>query len=97
MIPKRVRQVDEDLLDTVRKLPCMACFKSPCGEAHHVTTVGAGGDDAANNVMPLCHQHHMQWHGEGPGKMIEKYRGVKLWLEEANRWDVIGRTKKGKA
>lgn len=79
-----------ELLALVRTLPCTACRVEPCGEAHHVTTRGAGGGDEFWNVMPLCHGHHMEWH-LNPGKMIRRYAGVFYWLECAGREDVLER------
>lgn len=89
MKPKRI--VDEELLKFIRQLPCLSCLKEPCGEVHHVTSVGAGGDDVATNCCPVCHECHMRWHKSGPSHMIETYPAIKHWLELANRWDVLSR------
>lgn len=85
------RIICQALLDTVRSLPCLGCYREPGGEAHHVTTVKNGGDDVAANVMPLCHQCHMRWHGLGPGWMIENCPAVAEWLRLAGRQDVFDR------
>lgn len=93
--PKHRRIKDPQLLKDVRSCPCMACrsvgeTQEYPTEAHHVTTRGAGGDDAWNNVMPLCSKHHEEWH-RSPVKVIQKYPCVKNWLKLAERWDVLER------
>ncbi len=90
----RKRKVDRALLADVAKLPCMACGKNPGGEAHHVTTRGAGGDDVAENLMPLCHEHHMAVHKMGYRAAMEKWPGIRTWLEGAGRSDILVRSEK---
>jgi hypothetical protein len=93
MYAKRPRIVDQELLATVRTLPCLACLpriERPV-HAHHVTTVKSGGDDSWNNVMPLCASHHSMWHTSGPNFMIREFAAVKTWLEGAGRHDVLER------
>jgi hypothetical protein len=86
------RVVDDGLLETVRGLPCLACYRQPCGEAHHVTTVKNGGGDVPENVMPLCHRCHIGgWHTQGPGYMVEHFPAVAEWLRLAGRQDVFDR------
>jgi hypothetical protein len=62
-------------------------------DPHHVTSVGAGGQDVPENLMPLCRRHHdeVEEPGKGMGWMIDRYPGVKAWLEIARRWDVFDR------
>lgn len=90
---KRIRIVDEGLLEQVRQLWCIACGIRPV-HAHHVTSRGAGGDDVAENVMPLCPAHHAMWHKVGPTTMVAKYPSVRHWLELAGREDVLTRSRK---
>lgn len=87
--PKAKPVRDTELLEIVRKLPCMGCGQSP-SDAHHVTPRGAGGSDVPDNLMPLCRVHHAEWH-QDPSKMIRKYPVVRNWLESAERWDVLSR------
>ena len=53
-------------LEHLRGMPCMLC-RAP-GEAHHLLRAGGkgmgmkAGDD---KCVPLCHDHHMQLHGNG--------------------------------
>lgn len=88
--PKQTRIKDPELLSVVRNLPCLCCLKSPA-DAHHVTSRGAGGGDTETNVMPLCREHHQEWHARGSAHMVNTYGAVKAWLELAERWDVLGR------
>lgn len=94
-LAKKKRVVDEELLETVRGLPCLCCFPVENYEshAHHVTTRGAGGGDTWDNVMPLCRIHHNEWH-LNPGKAITNYPVLETWLTMANRQDVLRRYKK---
>lgn len=81
------------VIDAVKKLPCTACSKQG-GDAHHVTTVGAGGKDEFDNLMPLCREHHTMVHQIGWKKMCKNYPRVLMWLENAGRGDVIRRMNK---
>ena len=47
----------------VRTMPCLVCWRMPA-EAAHVRSRGAGGNDVGN-VVPLCHEHHMEQHTIG--------------------------------
>lgn len=95
---KQKRIVDESLLDTVRKLPCLACSSEDpaagmaalggdenISHPHHVKSKGAGGDDVATNIMPLCPIHHRQWHDKGEDFMRRRYVVIGAWLEEARK------------
>lgn len=85
---KRRRFVDHELLETVRELRCLACGRTPC-DPDHVTTRGAGGDDVAVNVWPLCREHHSERHMKGLNHMAKKYPACMHWLELAGRLDVL--------
>jgi hypothetical protein len=90
---KPCRVVDEDLLETVRNLPCMACAdKDPHGayeavfenqvrsHPHHLITRGSGGHDLPWNVIPLCVKHHQEIHNVGIGVVAQRYKTVFDWL-----------------
>ena len=79
---KPVRVVDLELLETVRKLYCLCCLKTPC-DSHHVRSRGAGGGDTWDNVMPLCSEHHRLWHLKGQAFMAKEFPAVLHWLEMA--------------
>lgn len=90
---KRIRVVDEELLETVRNLPCLHCGVTPV-DPHHVTSVKAGGDDVATNILPVCRAAHILWHQKGPGYMIDNFPAIRYWLELAGRQDVLDRARR---
>ncbi len=50
-------------LRLIRQLSCLACLRTPCGEAAHVrhlTGMGIKPDDRWS--VPLCHHCHMRQH-----------------------------------
>lgn len=64
---KRKRQrprTSSAYLDWIRGQACALPACQTPGEAHHVRTRGAGGVDR-ENVVPLCHLHHMELHSKG--------------------------------
>jgi hypothetical protein len=86
--PKPTRKRDPKAIERVRKQACQACAARPA-HAHHVTTRGAGGGDTKNNLMPLCFEHHAEWHNTGPSFMIARYPRVKEWLIDHDRFDLL--------
>lgn len=74
---------DPQFLAAMRKLPCMGCGKPGPSEAHHVQTKGAGGDDSAHNIIPLCGGCHTQdtraWH-RGKLRFLEEKPHVLEYL-----------------
>lgn len=84
--PKRI--VDESVLENARRQPCRCCNRKGV-DPHHVTSVGAMGDDTYDNVIPLCREHHVMWHKEGLGAMYRKFQGVRDWLWIMQRHDVV--------
>ena len=89
---KAKRHVDLDLVEYVKTLNCISCG-GVGGDAHHVTTVGAGGPDEARNLMPLCRTCHTGVHKMGYAKSIQKNPGIKIWLESAGRHDILEKAK----
>lgn len=85
---KRIK--NQELLDFVKTLPCICCLQVP-SDPDHITTRGAGGDDSAINVWPLCREHHTERHAKGILHMTRKYNACMTWLIEAGRTDVIER------
>jgi len=86
--PKRI--VNEEVLESVRSMPCICCKATP-SDPHHLTTRGAGGCDVYENLMPLCRKHHTEIHAVGVGKLSWKFPVIKRWLMEHRRWDIIER------
>lgn len=78
--PKQIRIRDRKLLAAIRRLPCLICSRRPA-EASHIKSVGARGDDTAENVIPLCRKHHDEWHGTGRHTMPRKYPRLAQRLE----------------
>lgn len=93
--PKPVRVEDPELLAQFRRFPCLACHPGTQAyptEAHHITTRGAGGSDVPSNLMPLCTQHHRQWHAsKGAAQLIRQCPRVKGWLRHWERRDIFER------
>lgn len=91
--PKPARIQNRELLRSVAQQPCAACGRRAprdgANDPHHVTTNGSGGGDVAANVMPLCREHHTEWHKIGPCRMMDKYMGVERWLIRNQRFDIL--------
>lgn len=88
--PRRVS--DPKLLAEVRKLPCLGCLKTP-SHPHHVRSRGAGGDDVAINLMPLCEQHHRLVHQLGLATVARQFPVIHNWLELAGWVYDVGRAR----
>lgn len=58
-------------------IPCLVCHRLPV-QAHHVRTRGAGG--TYRHLVPLCLDHHTQWHTKGPSSLGST---KEWWLEMA--------------
>jgi hypothetical protein len=93
VLEKKTRIVNEKILEDVRSQPCCACGIRP-SDPHHVTSVGAGGDDTALNVMPLCRRHHAMVHNRGMRTMIRIFWNMRQWIEKHGRQDVLERIEK---
>lgn len=89
-LAKPIRIENKKLLAEIRKLNCLACGRRG-SEAHHVSSKGSGGDDVADNLMPLCRICHTKIHQIGAVKMSEKHPTVKNWLISHGRQDVLDR------
>lgn len=69
------------LLAKVRSLPCVVCLRVGGVDAHHVKTRKTGGPDEGWNLMPLCHDHHMEWHRIGSITFCQRHSRVRTWME----------------
>lgn len=84
---KSKRIENKDLLDFIKELSCICCeTQSNDVCAHHVRTVGSGGHDIAENLMPLCQSCHVKIHAIGTSAMARQHPNVKKWLTLAN-WE----------
>ena len=59
---KRVTPRDEKYRDWVKTLPCLECMKPAPSEAHHTETGGIGIKGSDYSCVPLCLNHHAEWH-----------------------------------
>ncbi len=59
-------------------------------DLHHVKTRKSGGSDEKENLMPLCHKHHVEIHNMGTTSFTIKYYWVMKWLRR-NGWELDGR------
>lgn len=82
---KRFNVKDAELVARVGMLPCQACGVHPAGDAHHIKTRGAGGQDLQWNLMPLCRGHHRAVHDKGLTTLARDHMGVLTFLEQ-NGW-----------
>lgn len=89
-VKKPKRRVDRQLLAFITTLPCLVCQHVP-SDPDHITSRGAGGDDSAVNVWPLCRTHHTERHSKGVVAMVQKHIVLQIWLEKAGRSDILER------
>ena len=68
--PKTYR--NDNNIKAVSEQYCTACGSWPV-DVHHIKSVGSGGSDHINNLMPLCRTHHIEIHKIGRLTFMEKY------------------------
>jgi hypothetical protein len=73
----------------MKKIACIACGAHPPSDAHHIKSRGSGGDDRAENLIPLCRKHHTLWHQLGPGLFLDKFPHVLVHLKKLG-WEFEG-------
>lgn len=76
--PERIR--NQELLNDVRGRPCLICGQP--SDPAHVRGRGAGGDDVATNVVPLCRLHHREQHQLGWSRFLDRHPSVEQRLHE---------------
>lgn len=79
--PKPARKQDRSVIDQVKESPCCACGAQNV-DAHHIKSVGSGGGDEFNNLLPLCRQHHTEVHALGLLQMCNKYPRILAYIRE---------------
>lgn len=72
MVTKRI--VNTEVLESVRGTPCVICAKP--SDPAHIKSRGSGGDDAPDNVLPLCRFHHQIQHAKGWSMFCSMYPAV---------------------
>jgi hypothetical protein len=72
-------------LEAVRELSCVVCW----GQAvpHHMDVIGMGRNRKNSlqehyTTIPLCTEHHTEWHNVGNTAFNEKY-AIDMWKETA--------------
>lgn len=89
--PKKVRVVNKNLINAVRKLRCAATGRfgsiSDPVVVHHLITVGARGPDLIWNLMPVLNSLHTPViHVIGISKMARRYHKFYAWLK-SHGWE----------
>ena len=84
-----MRIVDRDKLDKYLGMPCAACGSISGTVAHHIKTVGSGGDDVDDNLLCLCPKHHNEIHMKGTRMFAAKYLSVAAKLRSKG-WEQDG-------
>ena len=74
--------LNKDYIEFVKNFGCSVCGVSPV-DAHHLDTIGMGGNRKNDCVedfscVPLCRQHHQEWHQIGDADFYRKYN-INLW------------------
>lgn len=88
MFLKKKRIINKKLLKEFEAMLCAACMeKSPC--AHHLKSVGAGGDDVEENLLALCKPCHTLIHKIGLNDFIKEYPIIKNIIEKKG-WEFDG-------
>ncbi len=90
-LTKYSRVKNKQLKESFRSQPCLICDSTETTVGHHVTTVGAGGGDTTDNLMPLCHIHHAEIHSSRTSRkeFFEKYLEARQWAEYHERFDLV--------
>jgi len=77
----------DDFKKAMRQLPCMACGCHGV-DLHHIKSRGSGGKDTTWNLIPLCRNHHNEYHFRGWSKFLIRYQNVFDYLSELG-WKII--------
>lgn len=79
----------DDIKAFLKEQDCLACGRRPV-ELHHIKTrktLDKSKWDNPWNLLPLCHEHHMQWHQGGWSKFLKCYPKVKQYMIDLG-WDI---------
>ena len=58
---KRIRDPEASRRKLLEDPHCRICGRA-ASDGHHIVLRSKSGDDVPENVLPLCHQHHMEYH-----------------------------------
>lgn len=83
MIHKNKRIINKELCASYRDMSCAVCFRSGGGQVvgHHIKSKGSGGHDHSKNLIPVCNEHHREFHDKGLRHTVEKYETAREYLE----------------
>lgn len=91
---KQKRKSDPKILEVCRKQKCCVegCYRR--AQAAHIKSRGARGDDRANNLCPLCWEHHTEQHSQGWPRFRARHPEVRS-LADIKReyyvcWECLG-------
>lgn len=84
-LQKQKRVKDRDLLDEIKKRPCIVCGthgsdRNPI-DPSHIRSRGAGGPDEEWNVVPKCRSCHIAWGRLGANTFCDRNPRFKAHLE----------------
>lgn len=88
LLKKKKRIINKELIDEIRLMGCIVnnnqCLRS-CIDVHHITTIGAGGGDTIENLVPLCRKCHQAIHYSGSKSMAKNSSSYKEYLVKIGR------------
>ena len=61
-LQKQLTPRDPQYLAWINTLPCAVCFRTGPNEAHHAKSGGLGVKSSDYTAIPLCNEHHREWH-----------------------------------
>tara|TARA_Y100001963_G_scaffold144802_1_gene217415 strand:- start:853 stop:1122 length:270 start_codon:yes stop_codon:yes gene_type:complete len=72
----------KDFIKFVKTFGCSVCGNASV-DAHHLDSVGMGGNRKGELIedyscVPLCREHHQEWHQIGDRDFTSKYN-INLW------------------
>lgn len=59
--PKRIRDPEASRRKLLQEPLCRNCRKQAT-DGHHILLRSQGGDDVEDNILPVCHQCHRDFH-----------------------------------
>jgi len=62
MLPKPTTERDSAYRAWIATLPCLECGTTRGVCAHHTATGGTGTKGSDYSCVPLCFEHHAEWH-----------------------------------
>lgn len=84
---KIIRRQNKKLLAETRKEPCIICGALEV-DAAHIKSVGAGGHDELENILPLCRACHTKQHQFGWFKLCKENPGLVMSLKSLG-WELV--------